>query len=43
VIEEAGGRWTTLAGARDPRGGSFVCTNARLHDQVLEAFVPPAN
>jgi histidinol-phosphatase len=43
VIEEAGGRWTTLAGERDANGGSFVCTNARVHDQVLEAFATPAN
>jgi histidinol-phosphatase len=38
VLEEAGGRWSTLGGARDFDGGSFVCTNARLHDQVLEAL-----
>src|SRR4051812_20051165 len=42
VLEEAGGRWSTLAGAADPDGGSFVCTNARLHDQVLEALSGPA-
>ncbi|MDQ1521668.1 MAG: histidinol-phosphatase [Actinomycetota bacterium] len=38
IVEEAGGRCTTLDGKRDPGGGSLVCTNARLHDQVLEAF-----
>jgi histidinol-phosphatase len=38
IVEEAGGRCTTLDGKRDPDGGSLLCTNARLHDQVLEAF-----
>src|SRR5262249_42082613 len=35
IVEEAGGRWTTLAGARDADGGSLVCTNGLLHDEVL--------
>jgi histidinol-phosphatase len=43
VLEEAGGRWTTLEGTTDPNGGSFVCTNARLHDQVLEALRSPSS
>jgi histidinol-phosphatase len=43
IIEEAGGRWTTLDGKHDANGGSFVCTNARLHDQVLEAFAADAS
>jgi histidinol-phosphatase len=38
VVEEAGGCWTTLGGDRDANGGSLVCTNARLHDEVLKAF-----
>jgi histidinol-phosphatase len=38
VLQEAGAEWSTLAGAQDADGGSFVCTNARLHDQVLEAL-----
>jgi histidinol-phosphatase len=38
IVEEAGGRWTTLGGERDAAGGSLVCTNARLHDEVLAAF-----
>jgi histidinol-phosphatase len=41
VLEEAGGRWTTVEGATDIDGGSFVCTNSRLHDQVLEALRGP--
>ena len=40
IVEEAGGRCTTLGGARDFSGGSFVCTNTRLHDTVLAAFAP---
>jgi histidinol-phosphatase len=42
IVEEAGGRWTTLDGKRDATGGSFVCTNARLHDDVLAALAPGA-
>jgi histidinol-phosphatase len=38
VLREAGAEWSTLAGEQDADGGSFVCTNARLHDQVLEAL-----
>jgi histidinol-phosphatase len=41
VLEEAGGRWTTIDGSADIDGGSFVCTNSRLHDQVLEALRSP--
>jgi histidinol-phosphatase len=39
IVEEAGGRCTTLSGVRDPDGGSLVCTNARLHDEVLATFL----
>jgi histidinol-phosphatase len=38
IVEEAGGRCTTLQGTRDFSGGSFVCTNSRLHDRVLTSF-----
>jgi histidinol-phosphatase len=38
IIEEAGGRWSTLEGGVDPDGGSFVCTNGVLHDQVIAAL-----
>ncbi len=38
IVEEAGGTATTIHGTRDPNGGSLVCTNARLHDEVLAAF-----
>jgi histidinol-phosphatase len=35
VVEEAGGRFTDLSGAARPDGGSVVCTNGPLHDEVL--------
>jgi histidinol-phosphatase len=35
VVEEAGGRFTDLAGRPGPTGGSAVASNERLHDQVL--------
>ena len=38
IVEEAGGRFTGLDGARGPNGGSALATNGRLHDQAL-AFV----
>ena len=42
VVEEAGGRFTDLAGGRGPTGGSVVCTNGRLHDEVLSALAAGA-
>jgi histidinol-phosphatase len=38
IIEEAGGRWTTVDGRADIDGGSFVCTNGFLHDSVVAAL-----
>jgi len=35
LVEEAGGRATTLAGERTIYGGSLVSTNGLLHDRVL--------
>jgi histidinol-phosphatase len=35
VVEEAGGRFSDLSGAARPDGGSAVCTNGALHDEVL--------
>ena len=42
VVEEAGGRFTDLSGAATPAGGSVVCSNGLLHDQVLQALSLPA-
>jgi histidinol-phosphatase len=39
IIEEAGGRWSTIDGRTDERD-SFVCTNGRLHDTVIEILHP---
>ena len=39
-VEEAGGRCTDLSGVRGPDGGSVVCTNGLLHDEVLAALAP---
>jgi histidinol-phosphatase len=38
VVEEAGGRFTDLSGAVTPAGGSVVCTNGALHEDVLAAL-----
>jgi histidinol-phosphatase len=35
IVEEAGGRCTDLTGAADPAGGSVVCSNGLLHDDLL--------
>ncbi len=40
VVEEAGGRFTDLAGNARPDGGSVVCSNGLLHDEVLVALSP---
>jgi histidinol-phosphatase len=38
IVEEAGGRWSTLDGRADVDGASLVCTNGRLHQQVITAL-----
>ena len=35
IVEEAGGRFTTLAGDPDPVGGSALSTNGLVHEAVL--------
>lgn len=35
IVTEAGGRFTSLAGADGPFGGNAVATNGLLHDEVL--------
>jgi histidinol-phosphatase len=35
IVEEAGGRFTDLEGEARPDGGSCVCSNGLLHDEVL--------
>lgn len=41
IVEEAGGRFTTLTGERRPAGGSALSTNGPLHAAVLEALEVP--
>ena len=38
IVEEAGGRFTSLAGERRADGGSACSTNGVLHDEVLATF-----
>src|SRR5215469_12823465 len=35
IVQEAGGRFSDLSGVDTPEGGSVVCTNGHLHDEVL--------
>jgi histidinol-phosphatase len=41
IVEEAGGVFTDLEGNAAPDGGSVVCTNARLHQEVLDRLASP--
>lgn len=41
IVEEAGGRWTGLDGGTGLEGGSLVCTNGLLHDEVLGRLTTP--
>ena len=38
IVEEAGGRFSNLSGVDGPDGGSVVCTNGLLHNEVLAAL-----
>lgn len=38
LVAEAGGRFTSLAGAEGPHGGNAVATNGLLHEEVLAAL-----
>ncbi|CAO5250018.1 histidinol-phosphatase [Frankia sp. AgKG'84/4] len=39
IVEEAGGRFTDLAGQRGPGHGTVLTTNGVLHDAALRSFV----
>ena len=41
IVEEAGGRFTDLAGVARPDGGSALSSNGLLHDAVLAALAQP--
>ena len=40
IVEEAGGRFTSLDGEARADGGSCVCSNGLLHEQVLQGLQP---
>jgi len=42
IIDEAGGRWSTIDGRADADGNSFLCTNGVLHDDVVALLAPDA-
>ncbi len=42
LAEEAGGRFTDLAGRRTAASGNCVLSNGRVHDHVLRALGAPA-
>ena len=35
IVEEAGGRATSITGERGIYGGSFLCANGKLHEEIL--------
>jgi histidinol-phosphatase len=43
IVEEAGGRFSDLSGVGRADGGSVVCTNGLLHDDVLRCLAPTAD
>jgi histidinol-phosphatase len=43
IVTEAGGVFTDLAGNETPDGGSVVCTNGILHDEVLDMLAPSSD
>ncbi len=42
IVEEAGGTFTSLTGARGPFGGNALATNGLVHAEVLKRLKPPA-
>jgi histidinol-phosphatase len=38
IVNEAGGRWSTVDGRADANADSFVCTNGLLHDAVIASL-----
>lgn len=42
IVEEAGGRFTSLDGAPGPWGGNALASNGLLHDEVLRRLAPDA-
>jgi len=42
IVQEAGGIFTDLTGKPTPDGGSVLCTNGQLHDDVLGMLALPS-
>jgi histidinol-phosphatase len=42
IIDESGGRWSTVSGERAALPDSLVCTNGVLHDTVIGILAEPA-
>ena len=42
IVEEAGGIFSDLSGKATPDGGSVLCTNGELHDEVLGMLALPS-
>jgi histidinol-phosphatase len=42
IVHEAGGMFTDLSGKPTPEGGSVLCTNGQLHDEVLGMLALPS-
>jgi len=42
IVQEAGGIFTDLTGKPTPDGGSVLCTNGQLHDEVLDMLALPS-
>jgi histidinol-phosphatase len=40
IVEEAGGRFSDLSGVDRADGGSVLCSNGRIHDEILAALAP---
>jgi histidinol-phosphatase len=43
IVEEAGGKYSDISGARTVHGGSFVVSNGLLHDSVLRELSAPSS
>ena len=41
IVEEAGGRFTTIDGDRLAAGGSALSTAGTVHDELIELLAPP--
>ena len=40
IVQEAGGRFTSLDGEPGPSGGNAIASNGLIHDAAIEALKP---